>query len=84
VGAVVVLATRADRRAAVERLDPAAALPALMPHALYRGRAALAQTMQLTALLTARVPVFLAGLPNDLGSAGEHAEAVLRMVDQAT
>lgn len=84
VGAVVVLAARADRRAAVERLDPAAALPALMPHALYRGRAALAQTMQLTALLTARVPVFLAGLPNDLGSAGEHAEAVLRMVDKAT
>ncbi len=80
VAAVVLLAAPGGARPGARRLDPVAALPAVMPHVLYGGPRRLAQALALVALLTARVPVYRGRVPRDLERVGEHAQALLEQV----
>ena len=76
--AVVLLQPRGGEEPSLERVDPAQAVTALMPHgvhalgpsqaAVFRGAAAIART----------VPVLRGRVPDDLERAGDHAEALLR------
>jgi hypothetical protein len=80
VAAVVLLASPGGRRSEARRLDPVAALPAVMPHVLYGGPRRLAQALALVAQLATRVPVYRGRLPRDLERVGEHAQALLEQV----
>jgi hypothetical protein len=77
VAAIVLLAPRGGPRVQVERVDPVAALPALIPHALHGGPDRMAHVLRLAALVVARVPVFRVRLPDRLGALRDQAEALL-------
>lgn len=80
VGAVVVLLERGGAELAMRRLDPPAAVPALMPSAIYAGPHRLAHALRLAGWLVERVPVFEARMPDDLSSVGDAAKDLLRAV----
>jgi hypothetical protein len=78
VAAVIVLARLGGDAPQLERFDPVAALPALMPHVLYGGPSRLPSALTRAAALLSRVPAFRGRLPRDLSRAGEHADALIQ------
>jgi hypothetical protein len=78
---VVVLLEPAGRRLCLTRLDPAAAVPALMPSVMYGGPARLASALRLVGQLVERVPVFTARFPDDLAAVGDVASEILGIID---
>jgi hypothetical protein len=57
-----------------------AAATSLYAYAPQADGPAVARTFAMTARLAERVPVFRARMPDDLGRAGEHAEALFNAV----
>jgi hypothetical protein len=80
VNGIVILGARGGREPRVDRLDPVAALPALMPHTIHGGRSRLPRTFALAACLAERVPVFKARLPDDLAAVGRASATIVREV----
>ena len=79
--AVVVLLEPAGQRLSLTRLDPAAAVPAVMPSVMYGGPTRLASALGLVGRLVERVPVFTARFPNDLAAVGDVASEILGVID---
>jgi len=78
--AAVELLERGGDEVEVERLEPVAAATSLYAYAPQADGPAVARTFAMTARLAERVPVFRARMPDDLGRAGEHAEALFNAV----
>ncbi len=86
--AVVLLSERGgdDAQASdeLEILDPVSALPALLAGAVYAGVGHRRGVMHRLARLVERVPVYRVSLPDRLGVAADHAEAVVRRVSESS
>jgi hypothetical protein len=79
--AVVILAMRSQEGLVAEPLEPASAVPALVPSLIFGGSDRLAQAFGLACGLVERVPVFRAAVPDDLDAA---PDALRKLVDLAT
>ncbi len=81
-GAVLVLGERGDGLT-LERIDPPAALPLVLPHLVYGGSDRLAAAFSRCARLVACAPVYRCSLPDDLGRLEEALEELLGRVSSA-
>jgi hypothetical protein len=81
IGAVVLLAERSPDGLVAEPLDPAAAVPTLVPSLIFGGSDRLARAFGLACGLVERVPAFRAAMPDDLAAA---PDALRELVDLAT
>jgi hypothetical protein len=79
VAAVVLLAERSRDELLAEPLEPAVAVPALVPSLIFGGSDRLAQAFGLVCGLVERVPVFRAAMPDDLSAAPDALRAVLEL-----
>jgi hypothetical protein len=77
--AVVLLAERSRDGLVTESLEPAAAVPALIPSLIFGGSDRLAQAFGLACALVERVPLFRAALPDDFAAAPDALGAVLEL-----
>ena len=77
IGALVLLAERSGAGLVAERLDPAAAVPALVPSLIFGGSDRLARAFGLACGLVERVPVFRAAMPDDLSAAPDALRALV-------
>ena len=80
VAAAVELLERGGAEVEVQRVDPITAATGLYAYAPQADGPAVARTFAMTARLAERVPVYRARMPDDLGRAGEHAEALFSAV----
>jgi hypothetical protein len=78
--AAVELLERGGDKLEIERLEPVVAATSLYAYAPQADGPAVARTFAMTARLAERVPVFRARMPDDLASAGEHADALFSAV----
>jgi hypothetical protein len=78
-GAVVLLAKRSRDGLLAEPLEPAAAVPALVPSLIFGGSDRLAQAFGLACRLVERVPVFRAAMPDDLAAAPDALRALVEL-----
>jgi hypothetical protein len=78
-GALVVLGERTSELA-VERLAPAAAVPALVPNLIFGGADRLARAFSLAVGVAGRVPIYRCSLAGGLDRAAEQVAAVLSAV----
>lgn len=79
--AVVLLAERSREGLVTELLEPAAAVPALVPSLIFGGSDRLAQAFGLACGLVERVPVFRAAMPDDFAAT---PDALRELLDLAT
>ena len=77
--AVVVLAKRSQDGLVAGPLEPAAAVPALVPSLIFGGSDRLGHAFGLACGLVDRVPVFRAAMPDDLAAAPAALQAVLEL-----
>ena len=77
--AVVILAERSRDGFLTEPLEPAAAVPALVPSLIFGGSDRLAQAFGLACGLVELVPVFRAAMPDDLAAAPDALRALVEL-----
>ena len=81
--AVVLLAERSRDGLVTEPLEPAAAIPALIPSLIFGGSDRLAQAFGLACGLVERVPLFRAAMPDDLAAAPDALRAILGLATRS-
>jgi len=77
--AVVILAERSGNGLLAEPLEPAAAVPVLVPSLIFGGSDRLAQAFGLACGLVELVPVFRAAMPDDLAAAPDALRALIEL-----
>jgi hypothetical protein len=79
IAAVVLLAERSRDRLVAEPLEPAAAVPGLVPSLIFGGSDRLAQAFGLACRLVDAVPVFRAAMPDDLAAAPDALRTLVQL-----